>query len=154
TFGVMFTADQQRAAGELLRVVRPGGRIALANWTPEGFIGRLFATLGKHVPPPPGAKSPALWGTRSWIEGAFGAGSSELVTNSRTYTFRYRSPEHWLEVFRTWYGPLLKAFSTLDGAAQEALSRDILELIAGFNRASDGTAVIPAEYLEGVVRRA
>jgi ubiquinone/menaquinone biosynthesis C-methylase UbiE len=154
TFGVMFTADHHRAALELLRVVRPGGRIGLANWTPEGFIGRLFATIGKHVAPPPGAKSPALWGTPSWIDAAFASRAASVVLTPQTYVFRYRSPEHWLEVFRTWYGPVLKAFAALDEAGKAALSRDILVLIDAFNTADDGTVVIPADYLEIVIQRA
>ena len=153
TFGVMFTADHRQAARELLRVTRPGGRIGMANWTPEGFIGRLFATIGKHVPPAPGARSPSLWGTSAWLEAEFGAGAADIALTPRTYTFRYRSPEHWLDVFRTWYGPVLKAFGALDGAGQAALSHDILDLIGRFNRADDGTVVIPSEYLEIVIHR-
>ncbi len=154
TFGVMFTADQERAASEMLRVVRPGGRIGMANWTPDGFIGRLFATIGRRVPPPPGARSPANWGRRDWLEATFGASASEIRTAPRTFVFRYRSPEHWLDVFRTWYGPLLKAFGALDGDGQAALESDILGLIGEFNRATDGTAVVESEYLEVVIRRA
>jgi ubiquinone/menaquinone biosynthesis C-methylase UbiE len=154
TFGVMFTADHHRAAQELQRVVRPGGRIGLANWTPEGFIGRLFATIGKHVAPPPGAKSPALWGTPSWIETEFAAQAASIDLTPQTFVFRYRSPEHWLEVFRTWYGPALKAFAALDDTGKVALSHDILALIDAFNTAGDGTVVIPANYLEIVIRRA
>jgi ubiquinone/menaquinone biosynthesis C-methylase UbiE len=153
TFGVMFTADHGRAAGELLRVTRPGGRIGMANWTPDGFIGRLFATIGKHVAPAPGARPPSLWGSRDWLYTQFAAAEG-IAATPRTYTFRYRSPEHWLEVFRTWYGPTLKAFGALDAAGQAALSGDILELIRRFNRADDGTAVIPSEYLEVVIHRA
>ena len=154
TFGVMFTADHRRAVRELLRVVRPGGRIGLANWTPDGFIGRLFATIGKHVAPPTGAKSPALWGTKSWIEAEFGAQAESISMTPQIYVFRYRSPEHWLEVFRTWYGPVLKAFASLDETGQEALAHDILALIGTFNTAKDGTMVAPSDYLEIVIRRA
>jgi ubiquinone/menaquinone biosynthesis C-methylase UbiE len=154
TFGVMFTADHHAAARELLRVVRPGGRIGLANWTPEGFIGRLFATIGKHVAPPPGARSPALWGTPSWIDAEFASQAAKVVRTPRTYAFRYRSPEHWLDIFRTWYGPVLKAFAALDEAGKAALSRDILTLVDAFNTAGDGTVVVPAEYLEIVIQRA
>jgi ubiquinone/menaquinone biosynthesis C-methylase UbiE len=154
TFGVMFTADQPRAAAELLRVTRPGGRIAMANWTPEGFIGRLFRTIGKHVPPPAGAQSPARWGTRTWIDGEFGAKADTIAATTRQFTFRYRSPEHMLEVFRTWYGPVLKAFGALDAIGQAALARDILGLIDEFNRAGDGTVVVPSDYAEIVIRKA
>jgi ubiquinone/menaquinone biosynthesis C-methylase UbiE len=154
TFGAMFTADHRRAVGELVRVVRPGGRIGLANWTPEGFIGQLFATLGRHAPPPAGAKSPALWGTRAWIDAEFGPHARQIRMTPKLFAFRHRSPEHWLEVFRTWYGPMLKAFGALDAEGQAAFSADVLALIGVFNRAEDGTAVIEAEYLEIVVRRA
>jgi ubiquinone/menaquinone biosynthesis C-methylase UbiE len=152
TFGVMFTADQERAAAELLRVCRPGGRIGLANWTPEGFIGQLFATIGRHVPPPPGVRPPPLWGTRARLEELFGRDGTVSAT-PRRFAFRYRSPAHWVEVFRTWYGPVLKAFAALDGAGREALEDDLLRLLARFNTAEDGTLVAPGEYLEVVVER-
>ncbi|HQR20307.1 MAG TPA: methyltransferase domain-containing protein [Burkholderiaceae bacterium] len=153
TFGVMFTPDQERAAAELARVCRRGGRIGLANWTPEGFIGQLFKTLGKFVPPPAGVRSPALWGSRARLEELFSAQASAIDVNHRHYVFRFRSPAHWIDVFRTFYGPLLKAFAALDAAAQAALEDELHQLIARFNRASDGTAVIPGEYLEVVVTR-
>jgi len=153
TFGVMFTPDQERAASELMRVTRPGGKIGLANWTPEGFIGQLFKTIGKHLPPPAGVKSPALWGTRAHLADLFGQKAASIKAESRTFTFRYRSPEHWLEIFTRYYGPLLKAFAALEPAAQLALSGDIMALIARFNRAEDGTAVVPGEYLEIVITK-
>jgi ubiquinone/menaquinone biosynthesis C-methylase UbiE len=153
TFGVMFTPDQTRAAGELLRVTRPGGRIGLANWTPEGFIGQLFKTIGAHLPPPAGVKSPALWGTRPWLEQNFGAGVSTLRAEPRHYVFRYRSGEHFIEVFRGFYGPVLKAFETLDEKGKKTLARDILAVIARFNRSGDATMVVPGEYLEVVMTR-
>lgn len=153
TFGVMFTADQERAAAELARVCRVGGRIGLANWTPEGFIGQMFKTIGRHVPPPAGLKSPALWGTRERIETLFGAAAASIRAEPAHFVFRYRSPEHWLQVFRTWYGPLLKTFAALEPAAQAALAEDLLALVGRFNRASDGTMVVPSEYLEIVVTR-
>lgn len=153
TFGIMFTADHARAAREMQRVVRSGGRIAMANWTPEGFIGQLLKTIGGHVPPPPGAKPPLLWGTRPWLDEHFGPQAADISTTSRVYVFRYRSPEHWLEVFRTWYGPTLKAFAALDGNGGAKLEGEILDLIARFNRASDGTMVVPSEYLEIVIRK-
>jgi ubiquinone/menaquinone biosynthesis C-methylase UbiE len=153
TFGVMFTPDQDRAAAELARVCRRGGRIGLANWTPDGFIGQLFKTIGKYIPPATGVRSPALWGTRVRIEELFSAQAAEIRTAQRHFVFRYRSPEHWIHIFRTYYGPLLKAFAALDAAAQAALEEDVRQLIARFNRAGDGTMVVPSEYLEIVITR-
>ncbi len=151
TFGVMFTPDQERAAAELVRVCRPGGRIGLANWTPDGFIGQVFRTLGRHVPPPAGVKSPALWGTRARIDELFGAKATSIRASLRQFVFRYRSPEHWVHVFGTWYGPMLKAFASLEPAAQAALHRDLLALVDRFNRSGDATMVAPSEYLEIVI---
>lgn len=153
TFGVMFTPDQDRAAGELLRVCRPGGKIGLANWTPEGFIGQLFKTLAGHLPPPAGVRSPALWGTPEFLRRHFEAGATSIEMNGREFVFRYRSPQHWLEVFRTTYGPLLKAFAALDAEGQARLERDVMALIARFNRSGDGTVVVPSDYLEVVIVR-
>ena len=152
TFGVMFTADQDKAAAEMLRVCRSGGKIGMANWTPEGFIGQLFKTLGKHVPPPAGVKSPALWGTRARLEEMFG-NAGEIDAQPRMFVFRYRSPEHWLEVFKTFYGPMLKAFAALDAAKQAALRNDLLLLVGQFNRATDGTMAVRSEYLEVVITK-
>jgi SAM-dependent methyltransferase len=152
TFGVMFTPDQEKAASELLRVCRKGGRIGLANWTPEGFIGQLFKTIGQHIPPMPGVKSPALWGTRARLEELFGQGGS-VAAESRTFVFRYRSAEHWLEVFRTWYGPVHKAFAALPDDGKAALERDLRALIDRYNLARDGTMVVPSAYLEVIVTR-
>jgi len=152
TFGVMFTPDQDRAAAEMARVCKRGGKIGLANWTPEGFIGQLFKTIGKHVPPQPGAKSPALWGTRARIDELFGPHAT-VETAQRNFVFRYRSPQHWLEVFKTWYGPVLKTFAALAPDAQAALQRDLMALIDRFNRSGDGTMVVPSEYLEVVITR-
>ena len=153
TFGVMFVADHDRAAAELIRVCRHGGKIGLANWTPEGFIGQLFKTIGKHVPPPPGAKSPALWGTRGRVNDWFEPHASSVKAAERHFVFRYRSPEHWLAVFRGYYGPMLKAFAALDAAGQAGLERDVLQLVAQFNRSGDGSMVVPSEYLEIVITR-
>jgi ubiquinone/menaquinone biosynthesis C-methylase UbiE len=153
TFGVMFTPDQDRAAAEMLRVCRPGGKIGLANWTPSGFIGQVFKTIGKHVAPAPGMRSPALWGTRERLAELFGSDDAVVGARSRDYVFRYRSPEHWLEIFRTWYGPVLKTFGALDANGQAALRLDLLALIAQFNRSGDDTMVVPSEYLEVVVTR-
>jgi len=153
TFGVMFTPQQERAAAELARVCRSGGKIGLANWTPDGFIGQLFKTLGKYLPPPAGAKSPALWGTRARLDEMFGASAQDIRAERRNFVFRYKSAEHFLEIFRTYYGPVLKAFAALDGTNQEALKRDILALIGTMNRSGDGTMVLPSEYLEIVITK-
>ncbi|HYZ32226.1 MAG TPA: class I SAM-dependent methyltransferase [Crenalkalicoccus sp.] len=154
TYGAMFAADQPRTAAELLRVCRPGGRIGMANWTPEGFIGQLFKVIGRHVPPPAGARSPALWGTREGLAALFGAGAARIAAEERDFVFRYRSPAHWVDVFRRWYGPVLKAFAALDARGQAALEADLLELLGRCNRAEDGTLAAPGAYLEVVVTRA
>ena len=153
TFGVMFTPDQDKAAAELLRVCKPGGRIGLANWTPDGFIGQLFKTLAKHVPPPAGVRSPALWGTEARLAELFGAQAASIDAKPREFVFRYRSAAHWIEVFRTWYGPLLKAFAALEPKAQAALEADLNALIARFDRSGGSSMVVPSEYLEVVVTR-
>lgn len=153
TFGCMFAPNPRRTAEEMLRVCKPRGRIGMANWTPEGFIGQLFKTIGRHVAPPAGVESPALWGTRTRLADLFGAQASSVSAESKVFTFRYRSPEHWLDVFRTFYGPVLKAFAALDGTGQAALADDLLALISRFNVAKDGTMVAPSEYLEVVVTK-
>lgn len=151
TFGVMFTPNQQQAAAELMRVCRPGGKIGLANWTPDGFIGQLFKTIGKHLPPPAGVKSPALWGTQARITEMFGTHAASIKAESRNFVFRYRSAQHWLDIFKTYYGPLLKAFAGLQPPAQEALASDVIALIDRFNRSGDESMVVPSEYLEIVI---
>lgn len=153
TFGVMFTADHARAARELARVTRPGGRIAMANWTPEGFIGQLFKTLGRHVPPAPAAKSPALWGTEAYLKELFGAEAAQVRCEKRFYNFRYQSPQHFVDVFRRWYGPVHKAFGAL-GDKGGALEQDMVELLERMKRADAKTLVVPSEYLEVVVVKA
>ena len=153
TFGVMFAPDQRRATDELLRVVRDGGRIGLANWTPEGFIGRLFKVIGAHVPPPPGLAAPALWGTSGHIAELFGDRAAQLRCEKRRFHFRYRSAVHWLQVFRDWFGPMHKAFAALDAGAQRELERDITALLAQFDIGGGGTLVVPAEYLEVVLTK-
>ena len=152
-FGVMFTPNQEQAAQELLRVCRSGGKIGLANWTPDGFIGHVFRTIGKYIPPAPGVKPPALWGTEERLRELFGAGISQLTVTRRMFTFRYQSAEHWLDVFRTYYGPVLKAFAALDTAGQANLARDLTELLERFNRGGAGTLAVPSEYLEVVATR-
>jgi len=153
TFGVMFTADQDKAAAELVRVCKPGGKIGLANWTPDGFIGQLFKTIGKYMPPPAGVKSPALWGTGARITEFFGAQASSIQLEQRDFVFRDRSAQHWLDVFKSYYGPLLKTFGALDPETRTALTDDLFELIKRFNRSGDKTMVVPSEYLEVVVTR-
>ena len=153
-FGVMFTANQEQAASELLRVCRSGGKIGLVNWTPDGFIGNVFRTIGKHVPPPAGVQSPALWGTEARLHELFGGGISNLSITKRMFVFRYRSAAHWLEVFRTYYGPMLKAFAALDPAGQAALAADLTALLERFNQGGSATLSIPSEYLEVVAIRA
>jgi hypothetical protein len=149
----MFTPDQDKAASELARVCKSGGKIGLANWTPQGFIGQLFKTIGRHLPPPAGVKSPALWGTPARLEEMFGSQASEIAAEPRMFAFRYRSPEHWLEVFKSYYGPMLKAFVALEETGQAALRRDLMALLGEFNRADDGTVVVHSEYLEVVISK-
>ncbi len=151
SFGVMFAPDHERAAAQMLRVTRSGGRIGLANWTPDGFIGQLFKTVGKHVPPPPGVQSPALWGIEAHLRKLFGAQASSLGIARRTFAFRYRSAEHFIEVFRSLYGPVLKAFETLDGKGQKSLDDDLHTLLAGSNRDGEKSLIVDGEYLEAVV---
>jgi ubiquinone/menaquinone biosynthesis C-methylase UbiE len=153
SFGVMFAPDQDRAAAEMLRVTRPGGKIGLANWTPESFIGQLFKTIGRHLPPPSGLKSPALWGTQDRLNELFDTDSSTIEITQETYVWRYKSPRHWLELWREVYGPLQKAFGALEESAQEQLAIDLLALIDRCNVAQDGTMVVPAEYVEVVVTK-
>lgn len=153
TFGVMFTPNQSQAAAELVRACRPGGKIGLANWTPEGFIGQLFKTIGRHVAPPAGVQSPANWGTEAFLEQHFGPCTRAIEITRRDFNFRYQSPEHWLDVFTTYYGPTLKAFQSLDADAARALRDDIRELIGQHNRADDGCMVVPSSYLEVVITR-
>lgn len=154
TFGVMFTPDQEKAASELARVCKPGGKIGLANWTPEGFVGQLFKTIGKYVPPAPGVKSPSLWGTLARLEELFGETATVRGT-SRQFPFRYRSPQHFIDIFRTYYGPMNKAFAALEAHPdrQAAFKRDLFELMERGNRGGDAALVLPSEYLEVVIEK-
>jgi len=151
TFGVMFAADQERAAAELARVTRSGGRIGLANWTPDSFVGAMFRTVGKHVPPPAGLKSPALWGSETRLQELFGARAASIRAQRRSFAFRYLSASHFLEVFRDYYGPVHKAFAALEPAGRKALAADLLELLSVHNRSGNSTLVVPSEYLEVVI---
>ncbi|HYF07210.1 MAG TPA: class I SAM-dependent methyltransferase [Acetobacteraceae bacterium] len=153
TFGVMFTPDQERAAAEMLRVCRTGGRIALANWTPVSFVGELFKTIGRYVPPPPGARSPALWGTAARIEELFDPQAASVQATPRVFNFRYRSAAHWVEVFRTFYGPVHKAFLALDPPRQQELEQSLLDLVGRSGRSGTNGIVVPSEYLEVVVTK-
>lgn len=153
TFGVMFSPDQAKAASEMARVCRPGGRIGLANWTPEGFIGQLFKTLGRHLPPPPDVLPPSRWGVESHLRELFGERAASIAVTRRFFNFRYRSAAHFIDYFRTWYGPVHKAFLALPGDKAAALERDMTELLNSLNRAGAGALVVPGEYLEVVVTR-
>ncbi|MFS2005061.1 class I SAM-dependent methyltransferase [Duganella sp. CT11-25] len=154
TFGIMFTPDHLRSSAEMLRVVRPGGRIGMANWTPEGVVGQLFKTIGKHVPPPAGLKSPALWGTEDYLRELFGAGTAQMRVERKHFNFRYASPAHWLQVFRDYYGPVHKAFAALDEQGVLALEQDLFALLDRFNTAGEASLIVPGEYLEVVITRA
>jgi ubiquinone/menaquinone biosynthesis C-methylase UbiE len=153
TFGVMFTPDQARAARELARVCRPGGRIALASWTPGGFVGRLFKAIGAHVPPPPGVRPASEWGTEDRLAQLFDGLAAGLRATEKHFVFRYRSAAHWIEVFRTWYGPIHRAFAALPGDRAEALEGELTALLEGANVATNGTLAVPSAYLEAVLTR-
>lgn len=154
SFGVMFTPNQEQSASELVRVCRSGGKIALANWTPDSFIGALFKTLGKHVAPPAGIPSPARWGERSWIGQTFEPHARVISMTMKTFNFRYTSPQHFVDFFQTFYGPVHKAFLALDDAGKKALNDDILATIEQFNVAEDGTMAVPSEYAEIIIVKA
>ena len=151
TYGVMFAPDHTQAARELARVVKPGGRIGLATWTPEGFIGQLLRTVGKHVAPPAGVASPLLWGTEAHLGKLF-PDVRAIGVGRRNFAFRYHSPAHFVDIFRRFYGPTFKAFGALDADGQARLAADINELTARHNQ-SPRTCVVPAEYLEVVIDR-
>ncbi len=153
TVGVMFTADQERAAAELLRVCKPGGRIGLANWTPDGFVGGMLRTVGQHVPLPPVVKPPVLWGTEERLRELFGGRVSSLETKRRSFVFRYPSEEYFVEHFRAYYGPVRKAFEALGPGGQDALAEDLEELLHRWNEPGDGTLVVPSDYLEVVISK-
>ncbi|MCB1926665.1 MAG: class I SAM-dependent methyltransferase [Rhodocyclaceae bacterium] len=153
SFGVMFTPDQKRAAAEMARVCRAGGRIGLANWTPASFVGQIFKVIGRYLPPPAGVASPALWGTEAHLETLFEGRCREIRSETRQFVFRYRSAAHWLDVFRAYYGPMHKAFEAVDPTLRDSLAQDLIALAERFNRATDGTLVAPADYIEVVVQR-
>ena len=152
--GVMFTADHQQAADELVRVCRPGGVIGMVNWTPTGFVGQILKTVGKHVSPPAGAKPPPLWGTEDYVRDLLGDRVSDLTFRTETMTVRYPSPEFFADFFVTHYGPTLKASEALDEQARRAFRDDLVALADGANRAGDGTYVGDWEYLVVVAKKA
>jgi ubiquinone/menaquinone biosynthesis C-methylase UbiE len=151
TFGVMLAPNQAKAAAELSRVIRKGGRIGLANWTPDGFIGQLFKIIGRHVPPPAGVKSPALWGSSDRLDELFLG--HEVKATKQIFNFRYKSPSHWIEIFKTYYGPTHRAFAALGPEKRGALEADLFELLERLNRGGKNSLIVPGEYLEVVVRK-
>ncbi|HET9663711.1 MAG TPA: class I SAM-dependent methyltransferase [Burkholderiales bacterium] len=153
TFGVMFAPDHYRAASELIRVIRHGGRIGLASWTPDGFLGELFGAVASFVPPPAGLRSPMLWGDEPHIVELFGPRAANIACERRSFNFRYRSAEHWIDIFRAYYGPTHKAFAALDGDGQLALHAHLLELLNRHNVAGPDSLVVPGEYLEVVITK-
>jgi SAM-dependent methyltransferase len=153
TFGVMFAPDQDKAAAELARVCRRGGRIGLANWTPEGFVGQMFKTLGRHLPPPPVAQPPSNWGTEAWLHEHFDDRDFFVQVTRREFNFRYRSAAHFIDIFRHWYGPVHKAFAALPPESGQALESDLTDLLNRSNRAGEGSLVVPSEYLEVVISK-
>jgi ubiquinone/menaquinone biosynthesis C-methylase UbiE len=153
TFGAMFAPDHQRTADEMLRVLRPGGRLALASWTPEGFVGQLFKVIGKHVAPPAGLQPPSAWGTETHCAALFGDRAATIRGERRHFNFRYRSAAHFVQVFRDFYGPAHRAFAVLSAPGQKALEADLLALLGRLNTAGASSLVVPSEYLEVVVTR-
>jgi ubiquinone/menaquinone biosynthesis C-methylase UbiE len=152
TFGVMFTPDQEKAAAELVRVVRRGGKIGLANWTPGGFIGQLLKLVGTYAPPPSGIRPPTLWGTAARLGELFAG--HQINVSEQTFTFRYHSAEHWLHVFRSFYGPTNRAFAALDADKAAALEADILDLLEKSNWSGRDGLIVPGAYLEVVITTA
>jgi ubiquinone/menaquinone biosynthesis C-methylase UbiE len=152
TFGVMFAPEHEQAASEVMRVCRPGGRIGVASWTPHGFLGQLFRVVARYVPPIPGVRSPLLWGTEAHIQDLF-TGVARIAHETRHFAFRYRSPEHWVDVFRSYYGPVHKAFAALEADGQAALESDLIALLRRADRGGTAGLVVPAEYLETVISK-
>jgi SAM-dependent methyltransferase len=153
SIGVIFAPDQEKAAAELMRVCKLGGKIGMANWVPDSYVGDLFKTMGKHVPPPPSLKPPFRWGTEEGLRELFGDGTGSLLTRRRTFVWRFPSARHHVDFMRGYYGPLQKAFEALDESGQKALEEDLISLVEHYNRSENGTAVWPADYLEVVVAR-
>ncbi len=153
TFGAMFAPDHARVADEMARVCRKGGRIGMANWTPGSLVGQMFKAIGKQIPPAPGTQSPALWGTEDHVAALFGDRAAILDVTPRTFTFRYRSAAHFIDTFRTWYGPVNKAFAALAADKAGMLEQELTELLESRNRGGHHALVVPSEYLEIVITR-
>lgn len=153
TFGVMFAPDQAKSASEMLRVCRSGGKIGMANWTPEGFIGQLFKTLGRHLPPPAGVQPPSRWGSEAALREMFSGQYAEMIVTKKMFNFRYRSPAHFIDIFRNWYGPVHKAFTALPAEKGAELEHDLTELMQRLNTCKSGALLIPSEYAEVVITR-
>ena len=153
TFGVMFAPDHARAAAEMVRVCKPGGRIGLANWTPDSLVGRMFKVLGRQLPPPAGVQSPSLWGVEAHLQSLFGDSAASLQITPRVFNFRYRSAAHFIDVFRQWYGPVHKAFAALPAEQAQVLVHDLTELLEEMNMAGTGSLVVPSAYLEVAATR-
>jgi SAM-dependent methyltransferase len=153
TFGVMFAPDHNRSAAEMVRVTKSGGRIGLANWTPDGFIGQMFKVLGRHIPPPAGVQPPSVWGTEAHLRELFGDEARTIDVVERAFNFRYRSAAHFVDVFRTWYGPIHKAFAALGDDGGPALEADLIELVGRFNQSGSGAMLVPSTYIEAVITR-
>lgn len=153
TFGVMFTPNQSKAASELLRVCRSGGRIGMANWTPDGFIGDMFKTIGKFNTPPAGLQSPARWGTEAFLFDTFNGSENKIRIHKKDFVFRFASAEHFMDVFMTFYGPMMKAFEAQDEKGKEDLHAALMKLLKDWNTATDGSLFVPSEYLEVIVEK-
>jgi len=153
TFGVMFAPNPPRAAGEMLRVIKPGGRIGLASWTPDGFVGQLLRVVGGFVPPPAGVAPPTAWGTETGIVELFGPYAIDIRTQRKPYVFRYLSAAHWIQIFRSFYGPVNRAFAALDAAGQAALHQALLQLLESCDVGGGRGLVVPADYLEVVASK-
>ncbi|MCC6380074.1 MAG: class I SAM-dependent methyltransferase [Burkholderiales bacterium] len=151
TFGVMFAPDHARAAAEIARVVRPGGRIGLACWTPGGFVGELFKVMGRFVPPPAGLRPPTLWGTEPHLVELFGSRAEDIRCETVPFMFRYRSAQHWMDVFRGAYGPTHTAFASLPADRRKDLEAALADLLGRWNQPARETLVIAADYLETVI---
>lgn len=153
SFGVMFAPDQEKAAGELLRVCKSGGRIGLAVWMPEGYAVDFFKTIATYVPPPQGLRPPLRWGTIEGLRELLGAGTSEILTERRICSMYYRSADHAVEIFRTYFGPIARACQMLDAVARDAMLAELRDLLGRYNRATDGTLILAAEYMQVVATR-